>query len=63
MNYNGFKLGVASTMAAMMWAGTLSAFFFPQPRRAAGLPVGEAMFPTRSGDCSHDGRTPFIGSR
>jgi len=29
MNYNGFKLGVASTMAAMMWAGTLSAFFFP----------------------------------
>jgi hypothetical protein len=35
----------------------------PQPQRAAGPPVGEAMFPTRSGDCSHDGRTPFIGSR
>jgi hypothetical protein len=28
MNYNGFKLAVASTMAATMWVGALSAFFF-----------------------------------
>lgn len=29
MNYNGFNLWVASTIAAMMWASTLSAFYFP----------------------------------
>ena len=39
MNYSGFKLGVASTMAAMMWAGTLSAFFFP-PTTTRRRPTG-----------------------